>query len=243
MRIVQILTTISFGDAVSNDTIALKDALRESGYDTEIYATNVDPRLPKGTAQKIKNMPGLSGDDLILYHLSTGTELNYQVIGFGAPVIMIYHNVTPNEYLFPYNPVAARLCRYGLNGAKFLADKVDYCLADSDWNRRDLLEMGYDCPIDVLPILIAFDDYKKTPNAKVLDMYKKPGTNILFTGRISPNKCQEDVIAAFACYKKYYDSEARLFLVGSWSGILCKIVGVYQRTGSQGCIFSRAYWI
>ena len=41
-------------------------------------------------------------------------------------------------------------------------------------------------------------------------------TNIVFTGRIAPNKKQEDVIKAFYCYKKYYDSSARLFLVGSY---------------------------
>ena len=38
MRIVQILPVLAFGDAVGNDTRALKDALLEAGYETEIYA-------------------------------------------------------------------------------------------------------------------------------------------------------------------------------------------------------------
>ena len=44
MRIVQILPVLAFGDAVGNDTRALKDALLEAGYETEIYAAVIDER-------------------------------------------------------------------------------------------------------------------------------------------------------------------------------------------------------
>ena len=47
MRIVQILPVLAFGDAVGNDTRALKDALLEAGYETEIYAAVIDERLPQ----------------------------------------------------------------------------------------------------------------------------------------------------------------------------------------------------
>lgn len=40
-------------------------------------------------------------------------------------------------------------------------------------------------------------------------------TNIIFTGRVVPNKKQEDVIAAFDIYQKYYNPESRLILVGN----------------------------
>ena len=39
--------------------------------------------------------------------------------------------------------------------------------------------------------------------------------NIVFTGRVAPNKCQHDVIAAFALYQRHFDPEAKLFIVGS----------------------------
>ena len=104
----------------------------------------------------------------------------------------------------------------GLKGACFLADKVDYCLADSEFNKQNLRELGYKVPIDVLPIIIPFDDYKKEPNQDIMEKYKDGKHNIIFTGRIAPNKYHQDIITAFACYKKYYDSEARLFLVGSY---------------------------
>ncbi len=219
MKVIQILPTISFGDAVSNDTIALGDALRSMGYATEIYAESIDPRLPKGTARSTKTLPVLKEEDIVLYHLSTGTPLNYQMSQTNGKLVVIYHNITPPEFLEPYDYFSARLCQYGLKGAKDLAKHAKYALADSQWNKQDLQKMGYTCEIDVLPILIAFADYEKEPNQRIIKKYQMPGTNILFTGRISPNKCQEDVIASFAAYKRYYDPQARLFLVGSYSGM------------------------
>lgn len=35
MRVVQLLPTLSFGDAIGNDTIALKGVISEMGYSTD----------------------------------------------------------------------------------------------------------------------------------------------------------------------------------------------------------------
>lgn len=97
-----------------------------------------------------------------------------------------------------------------------MADQVDYCLAVSSFNKENLEELGYKVPIDVLPIVIPFDDYKKKPSPDIMKKYRDGRHNIIFTGRVVPNKCHQDIIAAFACYKKYYDRQARLFLAGSY---------------------------
>ena len=52
MRIVQLLPTLSFGDAIGNDTIALRGAIRDMGFDTDIYAENIDKRLPAGSVPR-----------------------------------------------------------------------------------------------------------------------------------------------------------------------------------------------
>lgn len=218
MRIIQLLTTLSFGDAVSNDTVALKEAIARMGFETAIYAENIDKRLPEGFVHPFGQMPELHEDDVLIYHLSTGTKLNYIVDKYPCRKMMIYHNVTPPEYFRGYSPVSYDLCREGLNGVRYLAHKMDYCLADSAFNKADLVRMGYQCPIDVLPILIAFEDYKKTPDRKILRRFDDDYTNILFTGRIAPNKKHEDIIAAFYYYKKYINKKSRLFLVGSYGG-------------------------
>ena len=42
MRIVQMLPSLAYGDAIGNDTVALKKSLEEQGYDTAIYAKYID---------------------------------------------------------------------------------------------------------------------------------------------------------------------------------------------------------
>ena len=133
--------------------------------------------------------------------------------------VMVYHNITPPQFFEEYSVKAAQLCQNGLEGASYLADKVDYCLAVSEYNKQDLIRMGYTCPIDVLPILIPFDDYAKTPSQQVIDRYSDGYTNLIFTGRIAPNKRQEDVIRAFYDYKKFYNPKSRLILVGGHNGM------------------------
>lgn len=220
MKVIQMLTTISYGDAVGNDVLALAKVIRQMGYETGIYAENIDTKLPAGMAEPLHVIPPLDEEDIILYHLSTGTRLNYELECYKSRKIMIYHNITPPDFFRGYSSHALELCTDGLRGMKYLSDKVQYCLADSAFNRRQLMDSGYSCSIDVLPILIPFQDYEKKPDQKIIKTYTGDGyTNILFTGRIAPNKRQEDVIRIFYHYKKRYNQKSRLFLVGSYGGM------------------------
>lgn len=219
MKILQLLTTVNFGDAVTNDALAIRRLLAEEGCASEIYAENVDPRLPKGTALRTDKMPPLKKEDLLIYHLSTGTRLNFEVDRFPCRKIMIWHNITPPAYFAPYSTGAEKLCEYGLQGMIHLKDAFETVIADSEFNRQNLLDAGYTCPIRVIPILIPFADYEQEPDAETVRQYQDGRTNILFVGRIAPNKKQEDLIRAFDCYRKTYDPEARLILIGSDSGM------------------------
>ncbi|MFR4351139.1 MAG: glycosyltransferase [Roseburia sp.] len=219
MRIVQILPVLAFGDAVGNDTRALKDALLEAGYDTEIYAAVIDERLPHGTAKPYDMLEKLEDDDIVIYHLSTGHKLNYEIEMLGGRKVILYHNITPECYFEKYNKDAYTSCSQGIKAAKRLARIADYAIADSEYNRQDLLSYGFQCNIEVLPILIPFEDYAKKPSARVMKTYEDDYVNILFTGRVVPNKKQEDIIDAFYYYKNFIQPKSRLILVGSFAGI------------------------
>ena len=79
--------------------------------------------------------------------------------------------------------------------------------------------MGYRCPIDVCPVVIPYGDYDAEPDRGTMERMRADARrNLLFVGRISPNKKQEDVIRAFACYRRRYDRESRLTLIGSAGG-------------------------
>lgn len=221
MRIIQFLPTLAFGDAVGNDTIALKKAMQELNYDTSIYAEVVDQRLPKHTASDLCNgMPKLDNSDIILYHMSTGSKLNYSLEQYACRKIMIYHNITPPEFFHGYNAQAEANAQYGLDGLQNLASKIDYCLADSKFNQQDLKKAGFTCPIDIRPILIPFADYEKKPDSFIIKKYSQENwTNIIFVGRIAPNKKHQDIIKIFAFYKKYINPKSRLIFVGNAGGM------------------------
>lgn len=216
MKVIQVIPTLAYGDAVGNDTFALEQVIKAMGYKTKIYAESIVPPLDHKVALDIKKLQGLDEKDIVIYHLSTGTKLNFDLAEYKCKKIIMYHNITPPEFFMGYDNFFEQISRYALDGAYFLSDKVDYCLADSMFNKYDLEKIGYKVPIDVLPIVIPFDDYKKKPSQDILDKYRDGRHNIIFTGRVAPNKCHQDVIEAFACYKKYYDSRARLLLVGSY---------------------------
>lgn len=219
MRVIQMLPTLSYGDAVGNDAIAIDRVLKKNGYKTGIYAERVGNRVTSDNARSISKLPRLKSDDILIYHLSTGTELNFKLADYGGRKIMVYHNITPSKFYSGYSFSLVNLCKFGVDGVRFLADKVDYCIADSAYNKQELLVYGYSCPVDVLPILIPFDDYRKEPNKELIERYSDDGkTNLLFTGRIAPNKCQEDIIAAFYQYHRYFNEKSRLILVGNYEG-------------------------
>lgn len=215
MRIIQMIPTLAFGDAIGNNTLALDMTLREAGYETIIYAENVDGKIQNNYIKPIESYE-YKAEDILVYHMSTGTNLNYKISEYPCKRIIIYHNVTPPHFFKKYSPLHEKACADGLRAAKYLAKKADMCFADSNYNKMDLIEMGYKCPIEVLPILIAFDDYKKEPDKKIIKKYDDEWVNIIFTGRVVPNKCPQDVIAAFYYYKKYIQPKSRLFLVGRY---------------------------
>lgn len=241
MRIIQLLRNLSYGDAIGNDVLAIDKALKSMGYNTEIYAEFIDSRLPSQTAYPVNRLVNVEPEDVIIYHFSTGTDLNYRFAEMNCRKIMRYHNVTPPEFFKGYNYEAEKSCEQALKCVREIADKIDYVLAVSDFNKSDLVKMGYKQKIDVMPILIPFSDYDKKPNRKTIKKYSDGRTNILFTGRVAPNKKHEDIIRAFYCYKKYIDKDARLFLVGGYSErdrYFRKLNMYVERLGVKDVIFT-----
>jgi len=64
-----------------------------------------------------------------------------------------------------------------------------------------------------------FSDYEKKPNDAVMQKYSDGVKNILFVGRVAPNKRQEDVIRAFYYYTRFFEPNSRLILVGNYNNL------------------------
>ena len=212
----QVLPTISYGDAVSNDAINIDKILKKNGYKTELYAENIDKKL-KDKVFKISELKKVNKNDVLIYHKSTGTDLSFSLEKYKCKKVMRYHNITPGKYLEKYNKYLCNLVEYGRKGLEHAGRYFDYSLADSNYNKNELDELRYKNTM-TLSILIPFEDYKKEPDKKVIKKYSDGKKNILFVGRVVPNKAQEDIIKSFYYYKKYTNGNSRLILVGNDNG-------------------------
>jgi glycosyltransferase involved in cell wall biosynthesis len=218
LTINQTLPTVSYGDAVSNSAIAIMKVLREIGYKSDIFAQDIHPKVQK-YVKHIDKYEGRDKSDILIHHFSTGSEVNDYVCNLkNTRKIMVYHNITPKEFFDGYNAVSYSLCKKGRQQLIEGKDTYEMALAVSEYNRKELDEIGYR-NTKVLPIIIDFSDFKQEPDGKVIKKYSDGNTNILFLGRIAPNKKQEDIIKSFYYYKKYIDKQSRLFIVGSYNGM------------------------
>ena len=215
MKIFQVVNTFGLGDAISNYAVAIKNLLASLGYDSDIYS-EAELNETSGTEIKyIHPVPDFNEEDIMIFHLSTCVSMRRDLYTAKCRKIAVYHNITPREFFYEYSSFFARICFEALMDIRALENTFDHCIADSGFNRDDLIGYGYTCPITVLPIIVPYDDYDREPNKALIDKYNDGRTNIFFIGRVAPNKKFEDVIAAFSCYKKHYDPGARLFLAGS----------------------------
>ncbi|WP_165248612.1 glycosyltransferase family 4 protein [Adlercreutzia sp. ZJ141] len=216
MKVVQVIPVLSSGDACGNNCIAIHELLVEAGFESYVVAGRTI-REPHVEAKDLSFLDCLGEEDVVILHFMMGSSVNLKFASLPTRKGMIYHNITPPGWFDQYNGEVASECRLGVDQAVYLRDKVDFVVAVSKYNRLDLQFKGYLCPIDVVPLLLALDDYVREPCAKVLRHHDHfLGSNLVFVGRVVPNKCFEDVIAAFAVYKNHYDSHARLFLVGAF---------------------------
>ena len=215
MRILQVVPNLHYGDAVGNDIITMDGILKEAGFRTGIYAHQIDKRIFLDSVHSFSSLE-IKSDDVLILHEATAHGMNEWVKGQKCRKIMVYHNITPPHFFAPYDTAISDACTLGLGQVEGLKESFGMVLADSSFNRQNLIDIGYETDIKVLPILISFSDYDKTPDGQILSKYSDDGfTNILFVGRVAPNKCQQDVIAAFDAYQRNCNPKSRLFIVGS----------------------------
>ena len=200
MRIIQMLSTIAYGDAVSNDTIAMEKIIKEMGYDTKIYAESIVPPLDNKTAVSVDKLTDVHQDDIIIFHMSTGSKLNYDVAKYNCRKIVVYHNITPPEYFRNCDERFTKICEYGLEGAKYLADKVDYWLGDV-WKGLQPEKLEALHKINEIPVTGCGDcTFKQNCSSQVCKLINKAYTGDYYT--VSAFQCNERDIV-YRIYKKY----------------------------------------
>jgi len=216
-RVHQILATLGYGDAIGNEVLGIHRALRAAGYDSEIIVETADPRLEHLTTDYRDVVGHVSEDDLLIHHFSLGSRASRTAFALPCRMALIYHNITPPEYFLGVHPQLVRQCYHGRRELTAYRTRCDLALGDSEFNRRELDALGF-APTDVLHVVPDFSHLDGPPDTRMLDAFDDAHTNILFVGRMIPNKRPDDIIRFFHAYKTLYDPGARLILAGSYGG-------------------------
>jgi L-malate glycosyltransferase len=211
----QFMPGFLYGDALGNQAFRIRELLRRWGFESQIYAQFRDQRFAD-SGQDYTHYSG-NTDSVVIFHYSIGSPLTSFVRGLPDTVVPYYHNVTPPEFLQTYNPKFAALLAQGRCELVQFKD-VRFALAASPYNSKEMVALGFR-HVEVLPYFLYFDELLASAASRagqeIARRYDDGKVNILFVGRIVPNKRQDDLLRAFNYYQRLVNRQSRLLLVGS----------------------------
>jgi glycosyltransferase involved in cell wall biosynthesis len=205
------------GDAIGDSARRVRGLLREIGHESEIYALTIDDEL-REDIRPFGESASQSGD-VTIFHYALPSPMTEAFARLPRGRVLQYHNVTPAHFFAPYDAGVFRLATLGRTELATLAGRTDVALGDSDYNRRELDELGFRTT-GVFPIAVDARRFRVAPARPALERVLADGLmNFLFVGRIVPNKKIEDHIRLAEQYKRYVDTEYRFIFVGKTDGI------------------------
>ncbi|MFQ5399197.1 MAG: glycosyltransferase [Anaerolineae bacterium] len=207
----QFLTGATQGDAITDQALVIRRWVREMGIESHIFAWHIHPSMQTEVRPLATYRPA-PREKLAIYHHSIGSDVADFIRQSDLRILLINHNVTPPEYFAQVDPAWAERAALGQKQLKLLLPLTDLALADSAYNELDLQAAGY-TETAVLPIFLNEVDYDLPDDPEVVAELSRTGPNLLFVGRLAPNKKQEDLVKLLFFYRRIRPT-ARLFLVG-----------------------------
>lgn len=243
IRIYQLVSGFREGDAISNEAVLLKSLAERNGHESRIYC----PR--QNTVQKVGSevhdidelAAVVKPEDIALLHLSIGNRSNAIFESLNCRKAILYHNITPSHFFDRLSPTFAQVLNEGRLQLAAMAGSADINLAVSAYNASELTELGYK-DVKVFPLAIDADYGHGEISAGMKHKLTHDGReNILFVGRVVPNKRFDKLIEVFSYYQLYVNPNSRLVLVGSSSGqesYKAMLLGVIYSLAVKNVVFT-----
>ena len=203
-RVHQLLSGAGPHDAITTEAVHFRALFTRWGWGGGDWAARIVPGI--SAIQPIGRFHADPTDLLLLHHSAAMPRLS-QLLALPNPMLLLYHNITPAGWLWDHAPVVAAHCEIGRAQLEPILQRCDRAAADSAFNAQELKAFGGG-EVDVIPLPVD-PAHLGPPGPEPTE----PPT-VLFVGRLSPHKRQEEVIAAFAAYRRERAPEARLILVG-----------------------------
>lgn len=206
-RVAILTPSLATADAISNDILGEREALKRNGHDVKVFSDLAPIR------KFLKNPT-----DILIYHHSRGWHPGVQLVReLSCRRVIKYHNVTPAEFFAGFSRTDQDLCERGRRELTDLAAaQCELYLSDSSFNMQELIAIGVNPSKSfVVPPFHHIDRLTTiTADQETLKKYSGDTTNILTVGRLVPNKNVHHLIEVFAHYHFDYNNNSRLLLVG-----------------------------
>lgn len=212
MIVEQFLPAFHYGDAVGNSTLSLHRFLEKKGIESHIISLTIDECM-KDKATFFKDYKE-NPNSLKILHFAIPSELTDFFLKIKGKKTMIYHNITPPHFFTDFSDDLVRFTHEGRKHLERLNDCFDLSIADSTYNANELIELNYK-NVKVSPLMVNLSDYDSPHSEGFYNLLKDDRKNIIFVGRISPNKKIEDLIKVLFFYKKYLSPSIRLIVAGN----------------------------
>ena len=217
MRIHQWVPAAHRGDAIGDSARAVRGMLRGMGHESDLFALTIDDDM-RGEARPFAD-PASTLGDVTIFHFALPSPMTDAFAALRGTKVLQYHNITPAAFFAPYDAGLFRLAALGRRELATLAGRVDLALGDSEFNRQELEALGF-ARTGVMPIAVNTARITDAPPRPALERILGDGlVNILFVGRIVPNKRIEDHIRLAETYKRYVDAYYRFIFVGRYDGL------------------------
>ena len=208
------------GDAVGHDVAGMFAVLQEKGVETHIVAQEWAPDVtlpvePFDQYEKYAQQPST----VSIYHHSTSWEAACRrFLAAAGPKVLRYHNVTPPAFFAPYSPSLATETHLGRRQTEVLvrSGRIDLFLGDSSYNLQELEALGASASrCHPLPPFHTLRDLSSVPApVPLLERYLDGTYNVLFLGRVVPNKGHHHLLGVLAAFRRLFLRSIRLFIVG-----------------------------
>jgi glycosyltransferase involved in cell wall biosynthesis len=206
IRVHQLLSGAGPHDAITTEARLFRRHFEQWGWGGADHAFRISPGLGGAitTADRLNAAP----DDILLLHHSAGWPALERLLALPNRKLLLYHNVTPPHWLWDWAPVVGAHCAAGREQLAELVRAVDIAAADSAFNAGELAELGAE-RTTVIPLLVERQALGAPDHS---DRASPP--HVIFVGRLSPHKRQDELIRTFALYRRHRAPDARLTLVG-----------------------------
>lgn len=209
MNVHQLLSGAGPHDAITTEALAFRSYFRKWGWGGGDHAARIVPGC-NGSIAPLAQLRSSPEDVLLLHHSARAPGLR-ELLALPNRKLLLYHNVTPADWLWDQAPLVAVQCAIGREQLPELVQAVDVAAADSAFNAAELRAFGAS-RTEVIPLLVDLGRLGPAAGGPPESMGRSP--TIIFVGRLSPHKRQDAVIKAFSLYRRHREPEARLLLVG-----------------------------